>query len=95
MDQNEQLHQLFITSRSNITTIIYKSCREIRATQVSHESDSFSLLVTPEKMNNTFYGTYGVAILHHSWNHLIIKEVGVVPLEFGTPGSQIVLLFLN
>ena len=42
----------------NTTTINYRPCTEIRPTHVSHQSDSFSLV-----LNNSFDGTYGVAYL--------------------------------
>ena len=46
VDQNEKLFQLFITTRSNIITAIYKYCTEIRTTQVSPQSGSISSFST-------------------------------------------------
>ena len=54
---------------NNFTPIIYKSSTEIRTTQVSQQSNLFSLVFV-HTMNNSFYGTYGVASLFQRWNPL-------------------------
>ena len=54
VDQNEQLLLIFIAARSNITTIIYMSFAEIRATHISPQSDSFYLDFM-RLMNNSFH----------------------------------------
>ena len=44
INQNEQLLQLFIKARSNITVTIWKCFTQIRTTEVSHKSNLFSLV---------------------------------------------------